>query len=76
MKIDGVEIVEQVDEQRFHIRCDFESDVVDKITQQSSSSCWGLFEMIPEIDSLEDVFVRLTRGELSRLSQQKNNSET
>jgi len=76
MKIDGIEVVDQVDEQRFHIKCDFESDAIDKITQQSSNSCWGLFEMIPETDSLEDVFVRLTRGELNPLSQQKDNSET
>jgi ABC-2 type transport system ATP-binding protein len=76
MKIDGIEVVDQVDEQRFHIRCDFESDVIEKITQQSSNSCWGLFEMIPETDSLEDTFVRLTRGELNQLPQQKDNSET
>ena len=66
LKIDGFEIVDQIDDQRFHISCDYDSEALDKLVQQSSSSCWGLFEMVPEKDSLEEIFVKLTSGELNR----------
>ena len=66
LKIDGFEIVDQIDDQRFHISCDYDSEALDKLVQQSSSSCWGLFEMVPEKDSLEEIFVKLTSGDINK----------
>jgi len=67
--IDGIEKIDQVDEQRFRISYTPNSQALDKITQQASTSCWGLYEMIPQLNTLEDTFVRLTRGELDEAKQ-------
>jgi len=61
--IPGMDNVEQIDDQRFRIGINPDSQALDLLTQQSANSCWGLYEMIPDTDSLEETFVRLTRGE-------------
>ena len=69
--IHGIDNVEQFDNQRFRLRYKHESDAIDKLTQQATTSCWGLFEMIPETSSLEEIFVQLTRGEYQSAEQEK-----
>lgn len=61
--INGVLSADVIDEYRFSITLDRNSDALDALVKQSVNSCWGLFEMIPESDSLEETFMRLTGGE-------------
>ena len=62
MAINGVKSVEPVSAQRFLISLDPASDALDAIMQRSVNSCWGLFEIMPDTDSLEEIFMRLTSG--------------
>ena len=67
--IEGIKQVEKINEQRFLIEIDSGSDALDTITQRSVNSCWGLFEMVPQTDSLEEIFVHLTSGELENTQE-------
>lgn len=60
--ITGIKSVEPVSAQRFLISFDPASSALDAIMQQSVNSCWGLFEIVPDTDSLEEIFMRLTSG--------------
>ena len=60
--ITGVKSVEPVSAQRFLIGLDPASAALDAIMQRSVNSCWGLFEIVPDTDSLEEIFMRLTSG--------------
>jgi len=61
--ITGVLSADVIDEYRFSITLDRKSDALDTLVKQAVNSCWGLYEMIPESDSLEETFMRLTGGE-------------
>ena len=61
--IQGIRQVEKISEQRFLVEIEPGADALDTITQRSVNSCWGMFEMIPQSDSLEEIFVHLTSGE-------------
>jgi len=63
--IAGIDGVEQLDPQRFRISFNPDADVLDALMQRASSSCWGLCAMVPETDSLEETFMRLTSAELA-----------
>ncbi|MEE9551443.1 MAG: ATP-binding cassette domain-containing protein [Gammaproteobacteria bacterium] len=69
LAISGVTAVELIDDQRFLINFDPNSETTDKLTQQAATSCWGLFEMIPETDSLEETFLQLTSGGYQKIKQ-------
>jgi ABC-2 type transport system ATP-binding protein len=60
--ISGINSVEAVSAQQFLIGFDPASSAIDTITQRSVNSCWGLCEMVPDTDSLEEIFMRLTSG--------------
>ena len=62
--IGGIDSVEQLSAQRFRICFKPDADALDALVQRASSSCWGLSEMVPETDSLEETFMRLTSSEL------------
>ena len=61
--IAGMDSVEQLDPTRFLIRFAGDADTLDILVQRASGSCWGLCAMVPETDSLEETFVRLTSTE-------------
>lgn len=63
--IAGIDGVEQLDSQRFRINFNPDTDALDALVQRASGSCWGLCAMVPETDSLEETFVRLTGGGLA-----------
>ena len=52
--------IEQKDEQRFHLFFDTSSPA-EIIVQQSVENDWGLFELTPDQQSLEDLFIELTQ---------------
>jgi len=62
-QIDGVEEVEQLDSHRLRIWHHTEANPAEVIVTKSVASNWGLFELIPEQQSLEQIFVNLTTEE-------------
>ena len=67
--IDGVLSADVIDEYRLSITLDSNSEALDLLTRQAVNSCWGLFEMIPASDSLEETFMRLTGGEQDSMAE-------
>ncbi len=63
LQVDGIEEVEQVDSTHFRIRHAAEHSPAEQLVEQSVTAHWGLFELIPEKRSLEQVFVDLTQAE-------------
>ncbi|MCP4488048.1 MAG: ATP-binding cassette domain-containing protein [Gammaproteobacteria bacterium] len=59
-QLDHVSHVEQKDEQRFHVFFDTCSPA-EIIVEQAVAHDWGLFELMPDQQSLEDLFIELTR---------------
>lgn len=62
-EIEGVMNVQQIGNHHFKIYCDTDLATIDRINSMAVSAEWGLYELIPEKDSLEETFVQLTRGE-------------
>lgn len=62
-KIVGVSHVLCLDQYRFRITYRNNENTPSLLAEAAVTSAWGLFELIPEYDSLEQTFVRLTRGD-------------
>jgi len=62
-EITGVLAVERASETVFRIQRDPERDPTDALVEQAVAGRWGLYRLAPAQTSLEDVFVKLTRGE-------------
>jgi len=60
--ISGVTRAEQIDARRFLIQVEPESEAIQTLTQQAVAQNWGLLELAPQTDSLEEVFMQLTSG--------------
>lgn len=64
--LSGVDQISSVDPHRFYLQFDQQSaadSFAQKLVEQSVSSQWGLFELIPDNTSLEETFVELTTAE-------------
>ncbi len=61
--IDGIVQAEPLDGERFMIKYHAEKDVPTALAQISADRRWGLYELIPQAEPLEQVFMQLTRGE-------------
>ncbi|MEK7990870.1 MAG: ATP-binding cassette domain-containing protein [Thiotrichaceae bacterium] len=59
-QIQGVEDIEQIDNNRLRIWHQPEHNPAENIVLKSVADNWGLFELIPEQQSLEQIFVNLT----------------
>ena len=68
-KIDGIVQIDGLDQYRFRIKYRLDKNTPLQLTDLAATSGWGLFELIPEWDSLEQTFVRLTRGDFDHSSQ-------
>ncbi len=60
--ISGVQKVIVLDPNRFQLQVEDDS-IAEQIVQQSVAENWGLFELIPDNSSLEQIFVELTTAE-------------
>ncbi len=60
----GVSAVHSIDAQRFRIEFEDQS-FAESLVESSVSQQWGLFELIPDSSSLEEIFVELTQQEPS-----------
>ncbi len=68
-KINGVVHVEGVDKHRFRITYLNDENSPAQLAIAAADSNWDLFELIPEHDSLEHTFVRLTSGDYEHSQQ-------
>jgi len=66
--IDSIAEAEQLDDNRFRIFFKEQSPVA-TIVQQSVTNNWGLFELIPDQSSLEEIFMQLTDNTESDVAQ-------
>lgn len=64
--ISGVSDVQVLSDNRFRLQFTAgDNNGIDALLQRALSSCWGVQELVPETDSLEEVFMQLTSGTLS-----------
>lgn len=61
-QLEGVRHISPVDTHRFQIQFE-QDDFAEQLVQQSVAQHWGLFELIPDNTSLEEIFVELTTAE-------------
>ena len=66
-QLDFVEQVETVDSNRFRLYFNANTGV-DSFVQESVTQAWGLFEMVPDHRSLEDIFIELTQEDDSSIA--------
>lgn len=59
--IDVMQSVHQINEQRFDIVINNDSNSIDHLIKQCSEQDWGLCELVPMNNSLEQTFVQLTQ---------------
>ena len=62
-RLDGVAAVDVIDRYRFRIRSHTESHTPRRIAETAAGKGWGLYELIPVKDTLEETFIRLTRSD-------------
>ncbi|MDY6991241.1 MAG: ATP-binding cassette domain-containing protein [Pseudomonadota bacterium] len=62
-QIEGVEQVEQLEATRFRIQHDADNNPTQRLAEQAVTQQWGLYELIPEQRTLEQVFVELTQDD-------------
>lgn len=65
MGITGVSHAQALPGNRYRLQCDGSDEVINTIMQRALGSSWGLQELAPAEDSLEEVFMELTSGSLS-----------
>ena len=63
--IPGVAAVEKEGDTLFRLQCAPGANPTDELVGRAVSSHWGLYQLSPARTRLEDVFVRLTRSEVS-----------
>jgi ABC-2 type transport system ATP-binding protein len=62
LELDGVTTVNSIDTQRFQIQFE-DAEFAQSLVETSVQQHWGLFELIPDNTSLEEIFVELTTAE-------------
>jgi ABC-2 type transport system ATP-binding protein len=59
-QIEGIEGVNVKDENHFYIQYNNENNPAERLVEKAVAGNWGLYELIPEQRSLEQIFVDLT----------------
>ncbi len=67
----GVNNITEIDHLRFNIQFENEN-FAESLVQQAVAKNWGLFELIPQTTSLEEIFVELTTSETDNHEIQEN----
>lgn len=68
-KIDGITHIDVIDQYRFRITYQQDVSTPAILADAASTAGWNLFELIPEHDSLEQTFMRLTHGDFNHVRQ-------
>ena len=63
--IAGVVDISTIDLHRFRINYSIDDNPAERLSKHAAESGWGLFELIPEKDNLEQTFVRLTSSDVN-----------
>lgn len=61
--VDGVKSLQEESDGRLHVFYEPENDPTDALVRLAVDSHWGLYELIPQRASLEDIFVQLITDE-------------
>ncbi|MFA9421520.1 MAG: hypothetical protein ACERLB_15325, partial [Gammaproteobacteria bacterium] len=61
-QLQWVEQVETIDSNRFRLYIN-NSSPIEPLVEESVAQQWGLFELIPDHRSLEDLFIELTQDD-------------
>lgn len=67
----GVATVTFVDKNRFRISFDSEINTPVILAENAAANGWGLFELVPEADTLEEIYLQVTHGD-PRLNIEEN----
>jgi ABC-2 type transport system ATP-binding protein len=59
-QIEGIEEVEVKDDNHFYIQYSNDNNLAERLVEKAVAANWGLYELIPEQRSLEQIFVDLT----------------
>ena len=62
-QIEGVEDVDVRENKRFRIQHAADNNPAEALVEKAVAGDWGLYELIPEHRTLEQVFVELTSGD-------------
>ena len=71
MDIDQVELVEAIDNNRFRLYFNGSSPA-ESVVMASVEQQWGLYELVPDRASLEDLFIELTRDSSAGVGNQES----
>ena len=71
MDIDQVELVETIDNNRFRLYFNGSSPA-ESVVMASVEQQWGLYELVPDRASLEDLFIELTRDSSAGVGNQES----
>ena len=66
-QLNGIHQVTPLDPQRFHLQLDSAAEMVgvaERLVAESVAQQWGLFELIPDNTTLEEIFVELTTSDM------------
>ena len=69
--IAGVATVTSLDKNRFRISFDAKINTPAALAHSAAANGWGLFELIPEADTLEEIYLQVTHGD-PRLNIEEN----
>lgn len=75
-EIEGVSDVQKIGAQHFQLCCHQGMQTIDKITELAVASQWGIYEMTPISQPLEDIFLRLTHKETQTVADQDMEKST
>lgn len=65
-RLEAVAHVDVIDRQRFRVSCQAGGHAARMVAEAAAAAGWGPYELVPEQDSLEQTFIRLTRGDTDR----------
>ena len=68
-QVTGITHAQSIDDNRFRVACDRDANAAATLAELAAQKNWGLFELIPEHDSLEQTFLKLTHGEFQSSSE-------
>ena len=66
LELEGIEQVNELAAGRFRIQTSPDQDAAEQITRSAVNNGWGLLEMTPEKQTLENIFVELTSGDTTK----------
>ncbi len=72
--LSGISFVKPIDANRFNLQFE-QKDFPEYLVQQSVAKNWGLFELIPQNSSLEEIFVEITTSDDSQIESVSSGQE-